>query len=189
MRLEEALPIIVDHLTDEVVVHANGMISRESFALKDRSQNFYMIGSMGLASSIALGIALTRPERRVVVFDGDGNLLMNLGSLAMAGAYQPRNFLHIVFDNGVHGSTGNQATIAQKVSLAELARAAGYRRVSSVQDEATLRRCLPDLLKQKGPLFLHVQIGVGEGERNVGRVTHAPPEMTKRLRGILGAEP
>jgi thiamine pyrophosphate-dependent acetolactate synthase large subunit-like protein len=185
MTLSEALRIITDLLTDELVVHANGMISRESFTLKDRPENFYMIGSMGLASSIALGVALSRPDRKVMVFDGDGNILMNLGSLAMAGACQPKNFFHVVFDNGVYGSTGNQATIAPRVSLAEIARAAGYKAVGSVADKEALFAGMRDFLLCEGPLFLHVKIEVEVEEKKIGRVTPEPPEIARRFKAAL----
>ena len=99
MNYTEAITTITELLEDQLVICANGLISRETFTIDDRIENFYMIGSMGLASSIGLGIALSKPSRKVVIFDGDGNLLMNLGTLAMVGALQPRNFLHIVFDN------------------------------------------------------------------------------------------
>jgi thiamine pyrophosphate-dependent acetolactate synthase large subunit-like protein len=110
-----------------VVVHANTYIARSSFNVEDRPGNFYKIGSMGLASSIALGIAVSRPEKRVVVYDGDGNLLMNLGATAMIAHTRPANLIHVVFDNGVYASTGNQAAVSQSVALERLAEAAGYR--------------------------------------------------------------
>src|SRR5262249_56308953 len=94
----------------EPVIHANGYICRESFSLGDRPQNFYMIGSMGLASAIGLGLVLARPRGHAVVFDGDGNLLMNLGILAQVGARRPAKLVHCVFDNEVYGSTGNPAS-------------------------------------------------------------------------------
>jgi thiamine pyrophosphate-dependent acetolactate synthase large subunit-like protein len=125
MKLAEALGVVIPLLQDELVVHANGFISRESFNLEDRLGNFYMIGSMGLASSIGLGVAMNRPERRVVVFDGDGNVLMNMGSLALIGATQPQNFVHIVFDNEAYGSTGNQRSISAQVALEDIARSSG----------------------------------------------------------------
>ena len=139
MKLAEALAVVIPLLRDEVVVHANGFISRESFNISDRLGNFYMIGSMGLASSIALGVALNRPDRRIVVFDGDGNVLMNMGSLAMIAATQPKNLVHFVFDNEVYGSTGNQRTVSGQVPLEEIARASGYQRAQRVDNEATLR--------------------------------------------------
>lgn len=185
MKLAEALAIIVPQLRDELVVHANGFISRESFNLSDRPSNFYMIGSMGLASSIALGVALNRPERRVVVFDGDGNVLMNLGSLALIAATQPANLAHIVFDNEVYGSTGNQRTISAQVSLEEIARASGYKKVLRVDTEAALRSAVPDLLTHPGPSFLLIKIEPDRAERKIGRITHEPPQIAARFMAAM----
>jgi phosphonopyruvate decarboxylase/sulfopyruvate decarboxylase subunit beta len=112
------------------VVHANGYICRESFAVKDRIENFYMIGSMGMASAIGLGVALAVPDRPTVVFDGDGNLLMSLGILPMIGGGpimgrgRPGNLVHVVFDNALYGSTGNQVSPSRTVGLHDLAWAA-----------------------------------------------------------------
>src|SRR5436309_9853453 len=106
MRQDEALRALQPLLGDAVVVHANGYIARSSFNVEDRPGNFYMIGSMGLASSIGLGVALSRPDRRVVIYDGDGNLLMNLGATAVIAAKRPANLIHVCFDNGVYASTG-----------------------------------------------------------------------------------
>ena len=185
MKLGEAVAAIGELLTDELVVHANGMISRESFTLKDRPEHFYMLGSMGLASSIGLGVALGRPERRVVVFDGDGNLLMNLGALAVVGACKPKNFLHVVFDNGVYGSTGNQRTVAQKVSLAEMARAAGYRAVIVATDREALVAGVRDCLGREGPLFVHVLVEVEPEEKKIGRVSLEPHEIASRFKAAV----
>src|SRR5439155_582036 len=122
-----ALGAALKPLGREPLVHANGYICRESFSLGDRPQNFYMIGSMGLASAIGLGLALARPHHRAVVFDGDGNLLMNLGILAQVGARRPANLVHCVFDNGVYGSTGNQASLSHHSGLsARIAEEAGF---------------------------------------------------------------
>lgn len=181
MKLAEALSVVIPLLREELVVHANGFISRESFNIDDRLGNFYMIGSMGLASSIALGVALNKPERRVVVFDGDGNILMNLGSLAMIGATQPRNVVHLVFDNEAYGSTGNQRTISGKVALEDLARSAGYVNVQRVDTEAALRAAATTLLAQSGPSFLLIKIEPDMEERKIGRITHEPPQIAARF--------
>lgn len=186
MKLAEALGVVIPLLQDELVVHANGFISRESFNIKDRLGNFYMIGSMGLASSIALGVALNKPEHRVVVFDGDGNILMNLGSLAMVGAMQPRNFTHIVFDNEVYGSTGNQRTISAQVALEELARSAGYQRVQRVDTEPILRATITEFLAQPGPSFLLIKIEPDKEERKIGRITHEPRQIANRFMKAIG---
>ncbi len=108
MKGTEAFQELLPLLKDEPVVHANGYICRESFQLQDREANFYMIGSMGLASSIGLGVALCRPDKKVIIFDGDGNVLMSMGTLAMIAATAPKNLVHIVFDNQVYESTGSQ---------------------------------------------------------------------------------
>ena len=102
MDREEAIEVICSCITDEVIVSANGFISRDLFSTLDKNTNFYMIGSMGLASSIGLGVALKNPKKRVIVFDGDGNVLMNLGSLVTIGSLKVRNFIHILFDNHIH---------------------------------------------------------------------------------------
>jgi sulfopyruvate decarboxylase subunit beta len=186
MNLAEALAVIVPLLREELVVHANGFISRESFNLHDRPGNFYMIGSMGLASSIALGVALNRPDRRVVVFDGDGNVLMNLGSLALIGATQPANLVHIVFDNEAYGSTGNQKTISDRVALEEIARASGYTRVQRVETAPALHPSAQEFLSQPGPSLLLIKIEPDREERKIGRITHDPPHIATRFKTAIG---
>ncbi|MCR4290106.1 MAG: thiamine pyrophosphate-dependent enzyme [Candidatus Scalindua sp.] len=112
MNYREAITTITELLDDQLVVCANGLISREAFTIRDRPENFYMIGSMGMASSIGMGVALNKPSKKTIILEGDGNLLMNLGSLPMVGSLQPGNLLHIVLDNEVYASTGNQPTIS-----------------------------------------------------------------------------
>ncbi|MEK6764724.1 MAG: thiamine pyrophosphate-dependent enzyme, partial [Planctomycetota bacterium] len=140
MNYNEAITTITESLTDQLVVCANGLISRETFSIRDRTENFYMIGSMGLASSIGLGVALNKPSRKVIILDGDGNLLMNLGSLPMIGFLQPKNLLHIVLDNEVYASTGNQPTISNVIELEEIAKSAKYAYVKKVTTNEELRR-------------------------------------------------
>ncbi|HPS91957.1 MAG TPA: sulfopyruvate decarboxylase subunit beta [Methanothrix sp.] len=103
-----------------------GYPSRELFSVRDRPENFYMLGSMGLASSIGLGLALARPERKVMVLDGDGSVLMNLGTLATIAHHAPRNYQLVILDNCCYGSTGSQSTCtALGTDLYALAKAAG----------------------------------------------------------------
>ena len=105
-----------------------GFPSRELFAAKDRTENFYMLGSMGLASSIGLGLALARPERKVIVLDGDGSVLMNLGTLATIAHHAPENYLLVILDNCCYGSTGSQPTCTHLgTDLAALATGGGSR--------------------------------------------------------------
>jgi len=182
VNLAEALSVIIPLLQDELVVHANGFISRESFNLNDRPGNFYMIGSMGLASSIALGVALSRSDRKVLIFDGDGNVLMNLGSVALIGALQPTNLLHVVFDNEAYGSTGNQRTISGHVALEEIARSSGYKRVRRADSAETLRSIAQEFLSHPGPAFLLIKIEPDREERKIGRITHEPPQIAARFK-------
>ena len=166
---------------DALVVACNGMIGRELYTRADAATRFYMIGSMGLASSIGLGVALVQPSRTVVVFDGDGNVLMNFGGLASVAAARPGNFHHIVFDNAAHGSTGNQRTISDRVPLEEVARAAGYRRTARVGNADELRSALDSWFDAPGPSMLLVTVD----RRNIagiGRVEPEPPAIAARFR-------
>jgi thiamine pyrophosphate-dependent acetolactate synthase large subunit-like protein len=182
MTLADATEAVQDLLADALVVHANGMISRAAFSRRDRPEHFYMIGSMGLASSIGLGVALARPERRVVVCDGDGNVLMNLGTLGLVAALQPPNLLHLCFDNGVYASTGSQPTISARVRLDEVARAAGYAAVARVEDAASLRAALPRFLAAPGPAFVLARITPELPDPPFARVDVEPPVLAERFR-------
>lgn len=181
MNYSEAITIITDLLRDQLVICANGVISRETFLIRDRVENFYMIGSMGLASSIGLGIALNKPSRKVIVFDGDGNLLMNLGSLTMIGALQPKNFLHIVFDNEMYASTGGQPTLSDKVRLEDIAKPAMYACVKKAVNTEVLRKEMLRLLESEGPSFLLVKISKYGKQSEIGRVTHSPEYIKERF--------
>jgi phosphonopyruvate decarboxylase len=167
----------------EPVVHANGYICRESFSVGDRPGNFYMIGSMGLASAIGLGLALSRPERATVVFDGDGNLLMNFGILAMVGGRAPRRLVHVVFDNEVYGSTGNQMSPSRTVRLDRVAAAAGYRTAHAVTAAADVETAMRAALDDDGPHFVLVKTTAEEAE--VPRIPYAPSEIRDRFRASL----
>ena len=180
-----ALGAAVKQLGDEPLIHANGYICRESFSLGDRPQNFYMIGSMGLAPAIGLGLALARPRAPVVVADGDGNLLMNLGILAQVGAARPANFVHCVFDNEVYGSTGNQRSPSRAVRLDRLADAAGYRTVAGVTGADEVAAALRSALASPGPHFVLVKVTTEEAA--VPRIPYAPPAIRDRFRASLAA--
>jgi phosphonopyruvate decarboxylase len=168
----------------EPLVHANGYICRESFSVGDRPGNFYMIGSMGLASAIGLGLALARPERTAVVFDGDGNLLMNFGILAMVGGRRPRRLVHVVFDNELYGSTGNQVSPSRGVRLDRVAAAAGYRAVTAVTAAGDVEGAVRAALAGDGPHFVLVKTTAAEAD--VPRIPYSPGEIRDRFRASLG---
>ena len=127
MNRRNAIKLISHQIDDEIIISANGFLSRDLFDLFEKPSNFYMLGSMGLASSIGLGISIKNPKKRIFVFDGDGNILMNLGSLTTIGSLKPKNLIHIVFDNNSHESTGGQPTSTKKIQINKIAEAVNYK--------------------------------------------------------------
>jgi len=187
MTLTDALAVLAPLVPEGTAcIHANGYIGRAGCAVRDRDECFYMIGSMGLAASIGLGVALAQPRRRVLVLDGDGNVLMNLGTLATIAAARPANLLHVCFDNGAHASTGAQPTISDRVRLDEVARAAGYRSVRRVETRAALAAEAPAFLAEEGPAFLLVRIALGPPGPPGPRIPLTPAAMAARTRAALG---
>lgn len=177
---EELLPLV----GDAPVVHANGYICRESFQIHDRKGNFYMIGSMGLASSIGLGVALCKPDKKVFIFDGDGNVLMSMGTLAMIAAAAPKNLTHVVFDNQVYESTGSQKSLSGEIPLEAVARAAGYPVSIKVENREELKPAFQKIMASDGPRFLLIKVEPAFDPKT-GRVTHAPEEITRRFMEAL----
>ena len=183
MRRIDAIARVAARLGDDwLVVACNGLIGRELYTVAERPGNFYMIGSMGLAASIGLGLATRQPGRPVVVLDGDGNVLMGLGALGNVGQAAPPNLYHLVFDNGVHGSTGGQRTISGAVPLEEIARACGYRRAVRVADPASLDAALAALWAESGPAMLLIEVEPGQSLHGIARVEIPPPELARRFR-------
>lgn len=185
MKRYEAIEVITKALKgDELVISANGMISRELFSIKDSPSNFYMLGSMGLASSIGFGLAFSLPDKKVIVIDGDGNILMNLGSLATIGHFAPNNLIHFVLDNEMHASTGGQPTVSNTARLEEVARAAGFQAVKKVSSIESLRTVVSEVLNSaEGPSFVLVKIE--KGEREVPRVSHEPTNIKSRFKEAI----
>lgn len=185
MKRAEAVARAVDAIEARtpgaLIVACNGMIGRELFCRGDGPTRFYMIGSMGLASSIGLGLALTRPSRRIVVFDGDGNVLMGLGALASVAAAAPANLYHVVFDNAAHGSTGDQRTVSDRVPLDRVARAAGYARADRLSDADRFDGAMSRLLDAAGPAMLVIDVERGNVP-GIGRVEMSPADLAVRFR-------
>jgi phosphonopyruvate decarboxylase len=130
-----------------------------------------VVGAMGSASSIGLGIALAQPERKVIVMDGDGSLLMQLGSLVTIAGAAPANFYHFVFENGVYATSGGQPLPAEgRLDFEMMARGAGFAHAARFDDASAFRAALPDLLNRRGPVFVTLQIepeiGVPSGTRS-----------------------
>ena len=178
MIRKEAVKIIARSVGKNPIVSANGFMSRDLFEVNDKESNFYMIGSMGLASSIGLGIALKNPKKQVFIFDGDGNILMNLGSMVTIGSLKPKNLVHIVFDNHSHESTGGQPTNSSKVNLEKLAKNSHYK-TFLIKSETQLFSVLKKIKKLQGPIFLLIKVSTSK-ERSK-RVSWKPKDITYRV--------
>lgn len=171
MQRRDAINRIMDSIEDELIVCNIGFPSRELYDILDRDENFYMIGSMGLASSIGLGLALSEPHRDIVVIDGDGALLMNMGSLVTINACKPRNLTYIVINNGAYGSTGNQETYAKDLNLAEIASSIGLK--SYAFEEIDLK----EKIKDDECNFIEFKCEAGNSQAPIIDLT---PEIIKR---------
>lgn len=169
---------------DSVVIGTTGYTGRELFAIADRPNQLYMVGSMGCASSFGLGLSLALPDKRVLVVDGDGAALMRMGNFATIGAYGGGNFKHLLLDNGVHESTGGQATVSRSVSFAGVARACGYRSAREGLGSADLDGFLR---ASGGPSLLQLKTrrGVPEG---LPRPDVTPRQVKERLLRHLGID-
>lgn len=167
----------------DLLVATTGFTGRELYALGDTANQLYMVGSMGCAVSLALGLAIARPDRRVIAIDGDGAALMRLGALTTVAAEQPPNLVHVLVDNGRHESTGGQATVSPGVDFCAIARGAGYPSVAAVVEPASLRAALAD--RAPGLRFFHVPVlpGVLPG---LPRPSMPPAAVAERLRAWLG---
>lgn len=176
---------IVDSAT--AIIATTGKCGRELFTLADRPQHLYQVGSMGGASAMGLGVALNT-EKTVVVLDGDGALLMKMGNLATIGAYAPTNLIHIVLDNGVHDSTGGQATVSPSVDFAAVALACGYQYAAHCQTLEGFTRALRGALSHARPALLHVRMTPGSLSK-LGRPTIGPAEVARRFKAFLADHP
>jgi len=185
----EAITALARQIKDELMICTTGYTCRDVQAACDRPGNFYMIGSMGLAASMGLGIALVKPKTTVVVFDGDGAVLMGLGNLAMAGALKPRNFVHAAFDNEVFASTGRQPTYSKSVSLEAVAAAAGYPVVRRAQtpEEITAGwgQICARLAGGGGPAFFLIKCEPDPGPP-MERIRMGPEAITTRFMEAVG---
>ena len=162
-----------------VVIATTGFTGRELFAINDRINQLYMVGSMGCASSLGLGLALARPDLHIVVIDGDGAALMRMGNFATVGSYAGSNLTHIVLDNEAHDSTGAQATVSGNVRFDDIAAACGYATAYTGNDIQLLDE-LFSLQDIDGPRFAHIKISTGTMS-NLPRPDIAPPDVLRRL--------
>ena len=181
MIRKTAITIALEQIeSDDRIISANGFISRDLFAISDTKPIFYMIGSMGLASSIGLGIALKDTGRKVFVFDGDGNILMNLGSLTTIGSLKPKNLIHVIFDNSVHESTGSQPTNTNFVSIEKIAKTCNYNHTFTTKTKNDFEKILRKIKKLNGPIMIVVKIQKSNNKKSP-RINYEPLEIKERF--------
>ena len=194
MSREEAIQTVAAALGDkDCIVSTTGMISRELFEYRaamdqGHERDFLTVGSMGHASQIALGIAMAKTDRKVWCFDGDGAAIMHMGSMAIVASKAPKNYVHVVFNNGAHDSVGGQPTVGLKIDLPAVAKAVGYKQAVSVKSKEELEELLTSSFLHQtsfdGPVLVEVQVKKGN-RKNLGRPTTTPIQNKEALMDFL----
>ena len=190
MSREEAIQIVAAALGEkDCIVSTTGMISRELFEYRasmnqGHERDFLTVGSMGHASQIALGIAMAKPDRKVWCFDGDGAAIMHMGSMAIVANKAPKNYVHVVFNNGAHDSVGGQPTVGMKIDLPRVARAVGYPHTYSVSTKEDLIDVLKEATQNGGLSLIEVKVKKGN-RKDLGRPTTTPIQNKEALMSFL----
>ena len=190
MSREEAIQTVAAALGEkDCIVSTTGMISRELFEYRagmnqGHERDFLTVGSMGHASQIALGIAMAKPDRKVWCFDGDGAAIMHMGSMAIVANKAPKNYVHVVFNNGAHDSVGGQPTVGLKIDLPAVAKAVGYTNAFSVENKEDLLEALSAVKMVEGPVLLQVCVKKGN-RKDLGRPTTTPIQNKEALMEFL----
>jgi phosphonopyruvate decarboxylase len=184
---QEALRVVVAHTpsASTAVLASTGYSGRELYAIEDRANHLYMVGSMGCVLPLALGLALARPDLRVIALDGDGAALMRMGAFATVGAYGPPNLQHLLLDNNAHDSTGGQATVSAHLSFAQVAAGCGYASALEASELAQIAAWL-DAPPLDGARFASLPIATGT-PTDLPRPSIAPVEVKQRLMQHFGA--
>lgn len=189
---EEAIQTVTGFLSDDdMIVSTTGKSSRELFEYREaqnqgHGNDFLTVGSMGHSSSIALGVALNSSDKKIFCFDGDGAILMHMGSIALIGSKKPENFYHVMFNNSAHESVGGLPTIMDDIHINELVKACGYKEVFNASNIDELKDILPRFVESTGPVFLNIAVDISS-RKDLGRPTTTPIEnkndFMKRLQG------
>ncbi|MBI2654877.1 phosphonopyruvate decarboxylase [Candidatus Woesearchaeota archaeon] len=190
LNREDAIRLIVPLLDkDDIIISTTGMTSRELFELREANKeghekDFLTVGCMGHSSSIALGIALEKPERNVYCLDGDGALIMHMGALSTIASLNPKNFKHIVFNNFAHDSVGGQPTAAYNIDIPAIAMASGYVYADSAETKDDLIDKINKMKNIDGPALLEIKVNKGH-RKDLGRPTRTPIENKEDFMGFL----
>jgi len=187
---EKAIKLIIDNLDEQdVVVSTTGMISRELFESRTQKNqkhetDFLTVGSMGHASQIALGIAISNPKKQVFCLDGDGSVIMHMGSLGIIGSKQMKNFKHIILNNESHDSVGGQPTVGNIINFVSLAKSCKYKNSFKVSTEIELKEKILKIKSEDGPILLEIMINRGN-RKELGRPTKTPKENMNLFMNFL----
>ncbi|MCI8770872.1 MAG: phosphonopyruvate decarboxylase [Lachnospiraceae bacterium] len=187
---EDAIGIIVDAASDDVVVTTTGKASRELFEIREQngqshSHDFLTVGSMGHSSSIALGIALEKRDRKIWCIDGDGAALMHMGSMAVVGSNKPTNMVHIVLNNGAHETVGGMPTVSENINLPMIAKGCGYQKAVQVQNGEELKAALQQAKRSDELFFIEIKCTIAS-RGDLGRPTTSPLENRTAFMEFLG---
>ena len=189
LKREDVIRAVTDVSKEDIIISTTGKTSRELFEIREQNNDshqydFLTVGSMGHSSSIALGIAQNKPEQTVWCIDGDGAVLMHMGSLALIGALSPHNLIHVVINNSAHESVGGMPTVAGSISMVEIAKACGYKTVISADNMDDLNSALEKTHVAEKPLFIEVKSAIGS-RPDLGRPTTTPVENKEALMKYL----
>ena len=190
---EKAIQTVSEYLSQEdMIVSTTGKSSRELFEYREsknqgHGNDFLTVGSMGHSSSIALGIALNNPLKKIFCFDGDGAVLMHMGSLALVGSKKPKNFYHVMFNNSAHESVGGLPTIMGDINTNDLVISCGYVKVFNAKNFDELNDVLPKFIDSEGPVFLNIDVDISS-RKDLGRPTTTPIENKKDFMRKLQGE-
>ncbi|MDA8142424.1 MAG: thiamine pyrophosphate-dependent enzyme [Thermoplasmatales archaeon] len=186
MKLNEVLNTVLETIPeDALIISIFGQISEKLYEIRDLDSIFYMRGGMGLASSVGLGVSLSVPERRVVILDGDGSATMNMNTFATISNAHPKNLVHIIVDNQVHGSIGGYPSFTSNgLDFSAVAKACGINSASKTSEVKGLRKCLAIAFSEEGP---HVIVATVEFEKSAGvghavRLVHIKERFMKAVR-------
>lgn len=182
----DAIRVVRDAVAGQAaLIGTTGKIGRELYTLGHEANQFYVVGAMGTASGIGLGVHLASAGRKpVVVLDGDGAALMKMGTLATIGNAQPENLVHVIIDNEAHESTGGQATVSAGIDFAAIAAACGYRNLWRVDGTDDLAAAVAEAMRLNGPSLIHVKVGLGSAP-DLGRPGLTPPEVKDQFMAWL----
>lgn len=195
MSREEVVSTVCENAkADDIFVSTTGKLSRELFETRahmgqSHQSDFLTVGSMGHSCMIALGIAKEKPDRRVICMDGDGAVLMHTGSVAVLGANQPKNLLHILINNGAHETVGGMPTVSKSIDYPMLAKACGYQHTYQAENKEDLVKALKEVEGMEGPIFLEVRTNL-LSRADLGRPTTTPTQNKEAFMSFVreGAE-